>query len=221
MLTIENPKTFAELVFLGNDYSGYWFPHNLLEARGTLWGVGLGHDSSFELELSRLGYQVYGFEPEPSCFESSVVQFYGTSAKLHNFGLWDRTGHFHHTGKNISIVDIFGQGIMSLETLDIRSLWEVATALGLDQMATPRILKLNIEGAEKEILMRWTEDPLPFEVLLVQTEFLFHLGFKKLFRKFKAYVILRKILKEFKILGWTLIGFSRHQLTLIKKQSCS
>lgn len=216
LLMIENPTMDTELVFLGNNYSGYWFPSSLLGANGTLWGVGLGHDSSFELELMRRGYMFYGFEPEANCFESSSLQFEGTSAILFNFGLWNQSGDFHYTGENISIVDIFELGSRSSETLEIKSLWEVANELDLKQMKSPRVLKLNIEGAEKEILLRFVEEPLPFDVLIFQAEFLFHISFKSIIKKILAYLHLRTIMRKLKNLGWIVTDFSRHQVTLTK-----
>jgi len=50
--------------FVGNGYSGYWFPTEWLKLQGTVWGVGLGKDSSFEYKLQEKGYRLYGFEPE-------------------------------------------------------------------------------------------------------------------------------------------------------------
>lgn len=216
MLSIEFKKSVnLTLDFIGNEYSGYWFPRNLLDKRGTIWGVGLGRDSSFEYEMTKRGYQVVGFEPHTECFLVSAEQFRDTSAVVENYGLWDRAGFFHYTGENISIVDIFSLHNESTEKLDIRSLWEIAEEKKLNHSEPPRVLKLNIEGAEREILLKFLEKPLKFEIIIFQAEFLFHIGFKKILKKVNAYLELRRILKGFIMLGWRIENLTRHQITLI------
>lgn len=215
-LIYNKAKSQQEFVFLGNAYSGYWFPSNLLESNGTIWGVGLGRDSSFELELVKRGYNLIGFEPEAECYEISLSQFNETNAVIENFGLWDKTGKYKYTGNNISIVNIFKYKDFSENHLEIRSLWEVATEKKLDLMSQPKILKMNIEGAEREILMRLIKEPLAFDVLIFQAEFVFHRSFFDIFNKIKAAVELKGILRHLERQGWKLIGFSRHQLTLQK-----
>lgn len=204
-----------EFVFLGNSYSGYWFPTNMLDKKGTVWGVGLGRDSSFEKDLLQRGYKFFGFEPEMDCYMISRGQFDESLATIENYGLWDKSGEFHYTGENISIVNIFGLEEQSSEKLVIRSLWDVAEEKDLESNQEPRILKLNIEGAEREILMKLLREPLDFELIIFQAEFLFHIGFKKAIRKFNAYQELRTILKGMQFLGWEIANLSRHQITLI------
>jgi FkbM family methyltransferase len=204
-----------EFVFLGNNYSGYWFPKKILDEKGTIWGVGLGRDSSFEKALVQRGYKFFGFEPELNCFMISQSQFKENLATIENYGLWDKSGEFHYTGENISIVNIFGIEEQSSEKLVIRSLWDVAKEKDLKSNLAPRILKLNIEGAEREILMNLLNEPLDFEVIIFQAEFLFHIGFKKVSRKLNAYKELRSILKGMQFLGWEVADISRHQITLV------
>jgi hypothetical protein len=42
---------------------------------------------------------------------------------------------------------------------------------------------MNIEGAEREILMALVVKPLNFEIVMFQAEFLTHLGFFKVIKK--------------------------------------
>lgn len=210
-------KAQLEHAFLGNNYSGYYFPKALIKSEGTIWGVGLGRDSSFELELTQQGFTFYGFEPEKDCYQVSRNQFMGTTAKLENYGLWDKAGRFSYTGENISIVNIFRLTEESEETLDIRSLWDIALEKNLKANPLPRILKLNIEGAEREILIRFATDPLDFDVILFQAEFLFHVGFKRIREKQKAFRELQFILRNLQKMNWEISHLSRNQFTLVKK----
>jgi FkbM family methyltransferase len=217
MLNLEFPqKNFFTSVFLGNDYSGYWFPQEMLKDCGTIWGVGLGHDSSFELALTERGYKLYGFEPELECYQMSTKQFENTNALIENYGLWDRTGRFPYAGENVSIVNIFRLPQVEEVELDIRSLWEIAIEKELHSHKPPRILKMNIEGAEREILLRLMREPLDFEVVIFQAEFMFHVGFRRIAEKIKAYQELRLVLRNLQNNNWVIENFSRHQYTLIK-----
>lgn len=205
--------------FIGNTYSGYHFPSALIESKGTIWGVGLGRDSSFEFELMQQGYKFIGFEPEADCYQVSKNQFSGTNAELENYGLWDKTGSFSYTGENISIVNIFGLTQVSEDKLEIRSLWDTALEKNLEKNSRPRILKLNIEGAEREILLRFIKDPLDFEVIIFQAEFLFHIGFKRIWDKQRAYKELQLILRSLLKMEWVICHLSRNQVTLVKKET--
>jgi len=209
-------KSDWHLVYVGNDYSGYWYPKNLLDSKGTIWGVGLGLDSSFEKELLERGYTVLGFEPETKCFEVSRQQLNSPKSRIFNFGLWDKTGLFRYTGDNISIIDIFQRGDYRDSHLDIQSLWDVAQELSLESNQYPRVLRMNIEGAEREILLRFVQEPLPFEVVIFQAEFLFHLPFKLFRKRIRAIRELNGILEGIKKVGWKLEGLNRNQITLLK-----
>jgi FkbM family methyltransferase len=217
ILILNKHRFNEEFTFIGNSYSGYWFPNNLLRSKGTIWGIGLGRDSSFERELVSLGYKFIGFEPESQCYRVSLSQFQGTDAIIENYGLWDKSGNFRYTGENISIVNIFKHDVFSEELLEIKSLWEVAAEKSLETMQAPRVLKMNIEGAEREILLRLIAEPLDFDVLIFQAEFLFHRSFLDVFRKVKSAIELKGILKKLEERDWELIGFTRHQITLRKK----
>lgn len=130
------------------------------------------------------------------------------------FGI--KYGLFKYTGENISIVDIFNKGDYQDAYLDIRSLWDVARELSLDSNEYPRVLRMNIEGAEREILLRFVEEPLPFDVIIFQAEFLFHLPFKSFRNRIRAIKELERVLEAFKKSGWKVVGLNKNQFTIVK-----
>ncbi len=204
------------MVFIGNNYSGYWFPENLIYSQGTIWGIGLGFDSSFEEEMLKNGYKVLGFEPEASCYRQAKIQLDHPNATVYNFGIWDKSGSYPYTGKNFSLVDIFQKGDFHENRFEIKSLWEAATDLKLEDCEKPRVLRMNIEGAEREILKGICQKHLPFEVMIFQAEFLFHLPFLAIEKRIGAFGDLVKILKILTKSEWRLIGLNRHQFTMVK-----
>ena len=143
-----------------------------------------------------------------------MQQFAGSDAMLYRYGLWDKTGKFKYAGDNISIVNILNSDKLSLEAIEIKSLWEVAKDLDLDSLTSPRILKMNIEGAEREILLKLAKFPLNFDVIIFQAEFLFHVGFIHFRKKIKAFLELNFVLSKLLSAGWELVYFSRHQIIL-------
>lgn len=205
-----------ELVFLGNEYSGYWFPKNMLGKKGTIFGVGLGHDSSFEFELENMGYKFFGFEPDILSYNKSIKQFNKSDSRIFNYGIGTKNAEVRSRGDNISISDIYNHMPINSQILQIRSLWEVSQYLKLSRCSQPRILKMNIEGAEKEILNKLIRDPLAFEVIIFQAEFLFHLRFFKFYKRFQAFINLWKILSAFEKLGWEVIDVHKNQITILQ-----
>lgn len=204
--------------FLGNNYSGYWFPEKLIESKGTIWGVGLGMDSSFELELGERGWKVIGFEPDIICFQQAEEELRDINSRLFPYGLWDKNGVFESFGESISLVNIFENFSGNKDSLQIHNIHEIADSLQLDKQKYPRVLKMNIEGAEREILHAMIENPLSFEIVLFQAEFLLHLGFFKIVKKIRATRELRTIIKGLISNNYKLIHSFRNQFTLISTQ---
>ena len=144
----------TKMIFIGNNYSGYWFPEILLRKTGTIYGVGLGSDSSFEFELAKIGYVFWGFEPEYSSYVNSKLQFSNFNATIFNHGLSNINGNFVSRGDNFSIAKTYNHKPVNDQIFEIKSIWEVSESLELESAKTPRVLKMNIEGAEREILQK-------------------------------------------------------------------
>lgn len=210
------PKKHTLMSFVGNDYSGYWFPNEMINSVGTIWGVGLGMDSSFEHELGKQGYMVIGFEPDKTCFDAAKKEFSDIRSEIYPSGLWDKDGSFQSFGSSISLVNIFDNQESNKDLLSIRDIQAVARSLILENQKAPRVLKMNIEGAELEILKSLVQRPLNFEVIMFQAEFLLHLGFFKIIKKARACIELRAILKGLRGHGYELIHNYRNQFTMRK-----
>jgi hypothetical protein len=204
----------TKMIFIGNQYSGYWFPKTLLASKGTVYGAGLGADSSFEFKLVENGYYFFGFEPENSAYIISKSNFSGTNSRIFNYGLSNVSGNFISRGDNFSIADTYNYKHVNKQIFCIKSLWGVASDLKLLNSKKPRVLKMNIEGAEKGILQKLVSDPLPFDIIIFQAEFLFHLRFFEFKKRFYAFRELWVILKEFQQLNWSTIHVSKNQITI-------
>jgi len=75
---------------------------------------------------------------------------------------------------------------------------------------------MNIEGAEKEILEKFITNPLPFQIVIFQAEFLFRLRFYQFYRRLNEFKNLWNILKNFQKIGYETVNISKNQITLFQ-----
>jgi FkbM family methyltransferase len=163
---------------IGTGYGGWFVPTGLLSSQSLCYGVGAGEDISFEIELiNQYGCEVHCFDPTPraqrhveqlhrntvngipTSINDAVNVHYtinpGCLARLHfhAIGLWsqdrimrfyapENPSHVSHSIVNLQrTADYFEADCQKLETV-MRMLGHVELSL----------LKLDVEGAEYEIL---------------------------------------------------------------------
>lgn len=160
-----------ELVRLGTDYGGYVVPEHLPQADWICYSGGIGEDASFELELiARYGCDVVGFDPTPR----SIGYMQELAAQTPQFrflpiGLWseDIEQRFHaprnpeHVSHSIANL----QDVDDYFVAECRSVQSVMADLGNDRID---LLKLDIEGAEYEVLPSVLDAHFGIRVLVVE-----------------------------------------------------
>jgi FkbM family methyltransferase len=158
------------LVRLGSAYGGYVVPLALVDADWICYSGGLGDDISFELELiAATECRMYGFDPTPR----AVAHAQGVAAHNPHFtfmpvGLWssDTSARFYkpadsrHASHSIAGL----QGTDGFITAACRSLPSLMAELGHDRID---LLKLDVEGAEYEVLEPLLRGDLKVRVLCV------------------------------------------------------
>jgi FkbM family methyltransferase len=165
-----DPQPHPGLRRLGNRYGGYVVPLNLIDEKWICYSGGLGEDISFELELiRRCRCHVYGFDPVPKS-ASYVARTVDGNERFTFFpvGLWstDSTAEFFvpanpdHVSHSISNL----QGTNSSITAKCRSLRSMMEELGHTRID---LLKLDVEGAEYEVLEPVFAEDLSCRVLCV------------------------------------------------------
>lgn len=163
---------------IGTGYGGWYVPTGLLSSQSLCYGVGAGEDISFEIDLiNRYSCEVHCFDPTPraqrhveqlhrntvngipTSINDAVNVHYtinpGCLAQLHfhAFGLWsqDRTMRFYAPENpahvSHSIVNL--QRTTNYFEADCRTLKTVMQTLEHSDLS---LLKLDVEGAEYEIL---------------------------------------------------------------------
>jgi FkbM family methyltransferase len=165
------PRHRLDLVKLGSAYGGWIVPTTLLKGSSVCYCVGVGEDITFDLALiERFGCQVFSFDPTPR----AIQHVQSIASTIDNFrfypvGLWSSEQrmkfftpknplHVSHSIVNLQkTAEYFEADCKRLSTI-MRELGHV----GLD------LLKLDIEGAEYEVLSSLMEDNIQVNVLCVE-----------------------------------------------------
>jgi FkbM family methyltransferase len=163
-------RPWPGLVRLGSPYGGYVVPLDLFDPGWVCYSGGLGEDISFELELiDAVGCRVYGFDPVPRAAETAqAVAEVNPLFEFLPVGLWstDTTARFYapadRTHVSHSIVNL--QRTHTYITAPCRSLTSLMGDLGHDRID---LLKLDVEGAEYEVLKPVVAGDVDVKVLCV------------------------------------------------------
>ncbi len=179
---------------IGTGYGGWFVPNGLLNNQSLCYGVGAGEDISFEIELiNRYGCEVHCFDPTPRA-QRHVDQLHrntingiptsindtadvcykvdpGCLARLHfhAIGLWsqDQSMRFYAPADpahvSHSILNL--QHTIEYFEADCRTLRTVMQTLGHSNVS---LLKLDVEGAEYEILASLVDGRIRPAVLCVE-----------------------------------------------------
>lgn len=167
----------SDLARLG-DKGGEWtIPRALLGPTSIVYCVGCGEDISFDLALiDRFGCSVHGFDPTPRAV-AHVSRVAGDQPKyrFHAVGLWNERKimrffapedprHVSHSLLNVQKTENFFEA-------EVKRLRELMDELGHERLD---LLKLDIEGAEYEVLRTLEEDQIFPRVLCVEFDEFFH-----------------------------------------------
>lgn len=153
------PERPPGMVRFGTFYGGWWLPE-VDPARGPAFCVGAGTDVSFDLELQRLGYQVYTVDPTPAAVDH--VQREAPELTLLPIGLWtsedvlefaqDETwSESWAIGDNVTVSSGSTQ-VLRFPVTTVRGLLETAGESGMS------VLKMDIEGAEHDVIEQMLGD---------------------------------------------------------------
>jgi FkbM family methyltransferase len=144
------PKRPMKMLRLGTYYGGWWIPKVEPDA-GAAICVGAGLDVSFDLELRRLGYRVYTVDPTPAAMD--YVRNTAPELTLVPVGVWDKSGEVEFdqpwADKTTWAVASAGSGSEPTTRFPVTTVRDLLASLDEPE---PAILKLDIEGAEHDVI---------------------------------------------------------------------
>lgn len=158
---------------LGTDYGGWYVPLERLGPRSVVYSVGVGEDISFDVELiRRTGCNVHAFDPTSRARE--YVRAYrdlDERFRFHEYGLWNTDtvvrfyapkdpAHVSHSIKNVQKTDAYFEA-------PVKRLSSLMRALSHESVD---LLKMDVEGAEHEIVRDMLVSGIRPTVLLVELD---------------------------------------------------
>ena len=156
---------------LGTDYGGWTVALEESRPVRTIYSFGVGNDISFDLAMiQRFGCDVHGFDPSPPVASWIRTQALPASYAFHPYGLGAGDGKvsfFAPSPKSgmFSVSDRHRHVGSNEVKLSVRCLSTIVTLL-----ETPCIdlIKIDIEGAEYELLPSIIHCPVPIRQLLIE-----------------------------------------------------
>ena len=158
------PQADEELVRLGSDYGGWIVPRRLLRPGAICYCAGVGEDATFDLELIRHGCLVVSIDPTPRAIQyGEQVARDQPAFNLVPVGLWSAPAvlrfYVPRDPAQVSHSVVNLQGTADYFEAECTTVQLLAERLGHDHLD---LLKLDIEGAEHEVLGSVLRDgPLP------------------------------------------------------------
>lgn len=160
----------GRLQFMGTDYGGYMVPVREIREGLTCYSFGAGEDISFESELATaFPVQVHIFDPTPRAItyvsdfinKASAVGAAAGQLHLHPWGVWssDQQMQFYapKDPAHVSHSLVNMQHTTDYFVADCRRPRSIMNALGHKSVD---LVKLNIEGAEYEVMRALFEDQI-------------------------------------------------------------
>jgi FkbM family methyltransferase len=198
---------YDKIVRIGSDYGGWAVPDDRLGADSVCYCVGIGEDASFDLGLiDRYGCDVHSFDPTPVAvtYVSNTVTPPGLH--FHAVGLWSCDGKISfHAPQNRTHASYSALNLQETEEsvyCDVRRLSSLMSELGHTRLD---LLKMDIEGAEFEVIESILVDGLDIETICVE----FHRSPGGLDR-------IVETVDRLQACGWAIIAIEGWNLTLTR-----
>ena len=188
-----------------------------------LISAGLGGDISFEKELSKKNFKIFGVDPDPDCHlfikQSTQNDFF---EKCWAAALSNETGSIIlYKGEERSFDSWTDSKIAGdrtifkeFETVGISDLYEL---LAISDKHEYTYLKLDIEGGELQVLDAIIKNQLKFKYLSVELDFLSLTPALAFFARIKKILTARNLMRKLKTLGYEFIFNEHYNLFWISK----
>ncbi len=164
------PTGRPDLVRLGSAYGGWTIPDELVEAGWTCYSAGVGEDITFDLALiARYGCTIWAFDPTPRSAAYAAEAAPRERFRFLPYGVWsrDELRRFYGPSNSSHVSHSIANRQRSSEYFEApcRRIDSLAAELGHDRVD---LLKMDIEGAELEVLRSLDLVSLGVKVLCVE-----------------------------------------------------
>lgn len=153
--------------FIGSEYGGWTICPDTLSDSSVLYSFGVGDDISFDLGMiERFGLEVHAFDPTPRSVAWLKNQALPSQFKHYEIGLADQDGTatFVAPAENHMSFRMTDSSEGSV-TAKVCRLETIARSLGHSRID---VLKMDIEGAEYDVIGALAGAPIEIQQLLVE-----------------------------------------------------
>ena len=155
----------------GTDYGGWAVVPDVLSSASIVYSFGVGDDVSFDLSMiQRYGLTVHAFDPTPRSIAWVRAQSMPARFVFHDFGIGDHDGTLtlfapeEESHMSFTVTDRAATAQHAGVEVPVRRLSSVIRELGHERID---VLKMDIEGAEYDVLRTLEEDAIyPAQVLV-------------------------------------------------------
>jgi FkbM family methyltransferase len=166
-------QTSCQRVFLGSEYGGWCICPRGLNDQSVVYSFGVGQDITWDLAMiQRYGMVIHAFDPTPKSMQWIAQQTLPTQFKFHPLGIAARDGVARFTLPRADHVSYSIQhdapgAAQPVDVVDapVRSLRTLMTMLGHSRID---VLKMDIEGAEYEVIENLVAGEFAIDQILVE-----------------------------------------------------
>jgi FkbM family methyltransferase len=156
----------------GTSYGGFFINPDLLNEKSVIYSFGIGKDISFDLKcIKKHRCSVYGFDPTPVSIQ--YVQSVKTPLQFQfqDYGISTTSGHqtffLPANPRAVSGSMVANETVNKNKAIVVmmKSFEEIVSSLGHDHID---VLKMDIEGAEYDVLISVLDSPVSIDQILVE-----------------------------------------------------
>lgn len=186
------PTVSCPHVWYGNSYGGFYVNPNLLNPNSIVYSIGIGKDISFDLKImENHNSLIFGFDPTPKSIDFISSQNLSNRFIFSNVGISMKSGietfylPISEKGISGSLLNTSAVDVNRAILVEMKSFEDIYKDLQHDHID---VIKIDIEGAEYEILEAIINSDIQIDQILVE----FH---DRLFdmTKFKSIDIVNKM----------------------------
>jgi FkbM family methyltransferase len=161
---------YERIARIGSKYGGWAVPDDRLGPESICYCVGIGEDISFDIGLvERYGCSVHSFDPTPVAVAYIDRVPLPEGLQFHSVGLWSSDGELvFHAPKNRAHASYSALNLQDTEETvrcPVKRLVTVMSELGHDHLD---LLKIDIEGAEFEVISSLLADEIDVDTICVE-----------------------------------------------------
>jgi FkbM family methyltransferase len=156
----------------GSSYGGFYINPDFINEQSIIYSFGIGKDVTFDMTcINKHGCSVFGFDPTPKSINYIHTHKISPLFKFHNYGIATTTGcqdfflPSNERGVSGSLVHSEVVDISKKIQVQMKSFDDIARQLGHNKID---VLKMDIEGAEYEVLQAIMKSKIRINQILVE-----------------------------------------------------